>query len=485
MSDFPEEALPINSIIGSEKILSVRAADGVMIFLTPSQLRTFIGSALATINNQEIILGGNITVGSSETKDSILQKLGVIPIANMPTQKLSTTQFYQATDADDIIINQTWFEAAVQAVGAAQGWSSGGGTPLPMPTAPTVVFNNTNRMFTATHSGYVNGLEKRYNNGSWSDHLDSSTVYGGTDAIAANAFQWRVKAVTGINQAGTIAGNAAIAASGSTALPQQTLSFGTTTDTGIVVNWTASNAATANVLQRLVGSTWTTIYTGANLTFTDTGLTQSTAYQYRIYATASGMTNSPYATGTRSTVAGTVTLAYITSPVDFNNTTFNAATGGTTMNDFHAWERHREHLPYANNGIIQGVSGGLELMLEGNKATGERTGGKDVWIGRNPGNSRITAGVKDDSGVSTTKVLTPYDDSPATSIMRVSLSGTTVLFQYSIDNGVSWIGDQSFTRPNKDLYYRINPYQGQGGGDSITQVKQNGFLIDNTLTAGA
>jgi hypothetical protein len=64
----------------------------------------------------------------------------------------------------------------------------------------------------ATHSTYPNGLEKRYNGGAWENWPDTGSVYVGTDAVAANVYEWRVKAVSGTNLAGVIAGNAAIAA---------------------------------------------------------------------------------------------------------------------------------------------------------------------------------------------------------------------------------------------------------------------------------
>jgi hypothetical protein len=86
-------------------------------------------------------------------------------------------------------------------------------TGLPTPTAPTIVFNSGTRMLSATHANYANGLERRYNGGAWENWADTATVYVGTDAVLANAYEWRVKAVSGINLAGTPAGNNAISAS--------------------------------------------------------------------------------------------------------------------------------------------------------------------------------------------------------------------------------------------------------------------------------
>jgi hypothetical protein len=85
-------------------------------------------------------------------------------------------------------------------------------TGLPTPTAPTVIFNSSARTLSASHPNYPNGLERRYNAGAWENTTDIASVYVGTDAVLANAFEWRVKAVSGTNLAGTPAGNAAISA---------------------------------------------------------------------------------------------------------------------------------------------------------------------------------------------------------------------------------------------------------------------------------
>ena len=65
--------------------------------------------------------------------------------------------------------------------------------------------------------------------------------------------------------------------------------------TAITLTWTAVTDATGYVLQRSADqTTWTTVYTGTLLTYTDTGLTASTPYYYRLAASQSGGTTSPY-----------------------------------------------------------------------------------------------------------------------------------------------------------------------------------------------
>jgi hypothetical protein len=86
-------------------------------------------------------------------------------------------------------------------------------TGLPTPTAPTVNFNASDRVLSALHPNYANGLEVRSNGGAWGNWVDTAVITVGTAAVAANVYEWRVKAVSGVNLAGVIAGNAAISAS--------------------------------------------------------------------------------------------------------------------------------------------------------------------------------------------------------------------------------------------------------------------------------
>ena len=89
-------------------------------------------------------------------------------------------------------------------------------------------------------------------------------------------------------------------------IPPATLTFGTTTTTSIVINWTSGDSdGTGYILQRATNSGFTTglttIYTGSNLTFTDTGLTTGTTYYYRIVSTAINFNNSGYRTANHTT----------------------------------------------------------------------------------------------------------------------------------------------------------------------------------------
>lgn len=88
-----------------------------------------------------------------------------------------------------------------------------------------------------------------------------------------------------------------------TPLDTPTMSFGTSTESQNVINWTEVDNATSYTLQVNLASIWTTIYTGALLTFTHTGLEEGTTYQYRVQATGAGYSPSSYGTGSKSTAS--------------------------------------------------------------------------------------------------------------------------------------------------------------------------------------
>ncbi len=70
--------------------------------------------------------------------------------------------------------------------------------------------------------------------------------------------------------------------------PPTTLTYGATTNTSVVLNWTAVNLATSYVVQQSTDqTTWTTLSPGSTITgttFTDNTVTPGTTYYYRIAA---------------------------------------------------------------------------------------------------------------------------------------------------------------------------------------------------------
>jgi hypothetical protein len=102
--------------------------------------------------------------------------------------------------------------------------------------------------------------------------------------------------------------------------------------TQINLSWAAVTNATAYVVDRATNSGFTTgvtlaIYSGSGTSYNNTGLTASTTYYYRVRATASGYSDSAYATANATTAAS--------SSYDTNAQAFFTAAGitDTTQKD--------------------------------------------------------------------------------------------------------------------------------------------------------
>lgn len=93
-------------------------------------------------------------------------------------------------------------------------------------------------------------------------------------------------------------------------LAAPTLSFGTIGDTQIVINWTSVSGATSYGLERSPNGTnsWMPLYSGTALTLTDSSLTASTTYYYRVHGIAENELAVTYGT------ANTTTNAALTAP---------------------------------------------------------------------------------------------------------------------------------------------------------------------------
>lgn len=168
------------------------------------------------------------------------------------------------------------------------------------PISPSIPDKSTGQQVTATEFNAIKNkvvqLVTFINNMFGTDHLLKSTIL--PESILSPD-QFELNGTTGFielinyDQIGT--------GGGDPKLNTPTISFGTSTTSQNVVNWTSVPNATSYTLQALISSVWTTIYTGALLTYTHGSLASGTAYQYRVKASASGYTDSNYATGTKST----------------------------------------------------------------------------------------------------------------------------------------------------------------------------------------
>jgi lysophospholipase L1-like esterase len=127
-----------------------------------------------------------------------------------------------------------------------------------------------------------------------------------------------------------------------TTLSTPSLNSSAASTTQVNLSWASVSNAQLYVLERANNSSFTTglvtLYTGANLSYNDTGLTASTSYFYRLKATASGYTTSGY--GSSNATTQSVSLTTPSTPTllaisDVNDTfDFNYVTGYNSISQY-------------------------------------------------------------------------------------------------------------------------------------------------------
>ncbi len=131
--------------------------------------------------------------------------------------------------------------------------------------------------------------------------------------------------------------------------------------TEIDLSWDSVLYATSYVLQRALNSTFTSgltsIYQGALLAFSDTALTASTTYYYRVVATATGYTNSAYGYVNKTTEAAAF------SPTDIADiwAWYDASEGVTGTTSVSNWADQSGN----GNDLIQATSNRQPILLTG------------------------------------------------------------------------------------------------------------------------
>jgi hypothetical protein len=129
------------------------------------------------------------------------------------------------------------------------------------------------------------------------------TTLGGSvelDTSELNQLEMHIRATISTNGGATLNPNGgcsndfawADARAGVNGLAAPEISFDDVEQTTLTIDWTAVDNADGYVLQRATNAGFTaglaTLYTGALLTFGDTGRTAATTYYYRVKATSSG-----------------------------------------------------------------------------------------------------------------------------------------------------------------------------------------------------
>lgn len=175
--------------------------------------------------------------------------------------------------------------------------------------------NNSKRIANFNGSPINWWLRSPYTSGSilaWCVRYDG--FYTSTDTTAPIGIRPAMVMPTNliVDDNNNITANVVPSAPGSITVPTSSVPAGS----AINVTWTAGTNATGYALQRSVnGGNFQTVYTGANLSYSDTALNTWTSAQYQVASTASGFT-SAYITSTTVTILPyTVTTFTVPSQV--------------------------------------------------------------------------------------------------------------------------------------------------------------------------
>ncbi len=130
-------------------------------------------------------------------------------------------------------------------------------------------------------SGATKYRVQRLNGASWSTvNYPTATSYTDTGLTNGTTYKYRVLAY--VNNAWSTASSVVSATPTASTTPQNVKA--TAGDGKITISWSAVSGATKYRVQRLNGTTWSTINYPTATSYTDTGLTNGTTYKYRVLA---------------------------------------------------------------------------------------------------------------------------------------------------------------------------------------------------------
>ena len=171
----------------------------------------------------------------------------------------------------------------------------------------------------------------------------TSTAYGDSGLIGSTVYQYRVRAQDAVNTLGPYSNTAAATTAAPVISAPQSLAATATSATQINLSWTAATETGGTISSYLVErcqgtscSSFAQIGTSTSLTYSDTGLTGSTSYSYRVRAKDTAGNLGPYsATSTAITAAPTISAPTNLTATAVSNAQINLAwtaateTGGT------------------------------------------------------------------------------------------------------------------------------------------------------------
>ncbi|HYL65689.1 MAG TPA: fibronectin type III domain-containing protein [Nitrosopumilaceae archaeon] len=443
-----------------------------------------------TINVNSVDLSGNAFTGmyiELENSNGVVMASGFTPAsfsAISGQQYIVFANNYQNfvfNHWDDGTTSQARPITPTQTVTLTASYSTG--TAPTAPGAPTGLTANTvstsqiNLSWTAPASnggsaitGYM--IERSTDSGTtWStiqsNTGSTATTFSDTGLTASTAYMYRVSA---INAVGTsVPSNTASATtSGTTTAPQPPtgLTASTISTSQINLSWTTpsnngGSAITGYKIERSTdsGTTWSTISANTastSTTFSDTGLTASTTYTYRVSAINAVGTSSPSNTAS-ATTSGTTSNAIVLNGIQTTSGTVSAAPFQITLANFNAGTGTNRELVVgvdANNNVVTSVTfGGVQLT----KVTSSfANNDAEFWSLTNPsgtGNIIVTM------GGATSAVIGAYSFAgidqttpiPTSTTNHNSATGSSPTISITTKNANSWVLDSPSIYGGKTL----------------------------------
>ena len=171
-------------------------------------------------------------------------------------------------------------------------WTSASAVVSAKPTAPIVPQNVKatagDKKVTITWSAFSGATQyrvQRLNNSTWGTVANvTSTSYTNTGLTNGTAYSYRVLAYA--NGKWTSASAVVSAKPAAVSVPQNVKARAG--DKKVTITWSALSGATQYRVQRLNNSTWGTVANVTSTSYTNTGLTNGTAYSYRVLAYVNG-----------------------------------------------------------------------------------------------------------------------------------------------------------------------------------------------------
>ena len=263
-------------------------------------------------------------------------------VANVSSTTVTMTVPSDAPVAADQLTVFTGGGTALSGTNFTVTTGSGSAPPAPTSLANSVISSSQINLTWTASTGATSYVVQRCAGASCTSfaQVGSSTTasFSDTGLTASTSYSYRVDATNAAGASGfsnTTTGTTT--AAGSAPSAPAILTNSVISSSQIKLTWTASSAATGYVVQRCTGASCTSfaqVGTTTTASYSNTGLTASTSYSYRVDAT-----NAAGSSGFSNTTTGTTTAALPTAPSNLAssvisssqiNLTWTASTSGAT-----------------------------------------------------------------------------------------------------------------------------------------------------------